>query len=109
VKANSFTEQEIAELKEDSLSSMNQCLAVIIESRDAIMDDHKWSRNKRVDDKLLDLYSSLRLVYKDLIKYKDRFLNNKKLNTILKNKESFTSEYLVCSAIIERMLQEAKQ
>ena len=109
MKANSFTEEEVTELKEDSLSSMNQCLAVIIQSRDTIMNDHRWNRNKRIDDKLLDLYSALRLVYQDLIKYKDRFLNNKRLNTILKNKESFTTKYIVCASIIERMIKESKQ
>jgi hypothetical protein len=108
VKDNVITDEEILELKKESLFLISNCLAVVVESRDIIMHDHKWGRNKRIDDMILDLYSGLNFSYEELLKYRNRILKNKTRSSILNNKEKFTFAYLVCVKIIEKMIEKSK-
>ena len=108
MKDNIITDEEILELKKESLPLINNCLALIVESRDVIIHDHKWNRNKRIDDVILDLYSGLNFSYEELLKYRNRILKNKTRSSILNNKEKFTFVYLVCVKIIEKMIEKSK-
>ena len=73
------------------------------------MDAHKWSVDRRTDDRVLDLYSALSISYEGMVKYNNKFVRGQKLDTLVNNKEHFTSSYLVCTRIIEKMLKEYKE
>ena len=109
MKDDILNKEEMDLLKEDSLPSINRCLDVIIKSRDTVMDTHKWSVDRRTDDRVLDLYSALCISYEGMVKYKNKFARSQKLESMINNKEDFTSSYLVCTRIIERMLKEYKE
>jgi hypothetical protein len=109
VKASSLTQEEVDYLKQDSLLSIDRCLVLVIRSRDSIMKTHKWSIDRRLDDRMLDLYSALCISHKDMLKYKNRFMNTVVFNNLIKNKDHFTSAYLVSASIVHRMLKESKQ
>ena len=94
--------------KKARLQKMDACIEILTQSRRVLMEDHPWNKNSKKDDIMLDLYSAITELNKELEKYKKHFKNNKTHKSAIKNQIYFAKAYEVSSEAIEAMVEITK-
>ena len=94
--------------KKVSLEKMDTCLEILLQTRRVLMEDHPWKKNLKKDDFMLDLYSSITELKKELKKYQKNFETNKTMKSATKNQIFFAKTYEVGSEAIEAMVEITK-
>ncbi len=94
--------------KKESLQKMDACIEILSQSRRVLMEDHNWKKDSKKDDFMLDLYSSITQLKKQLKIYKKNFQTNKTMKSAAKNQVFFAKAYELSSEAIEAMVEISK-